>query len=110
MAELIEIAGSKYYFDTERICEYINYSDSTEVKEHEILDSYENGKPVAKTIRELTTPGNAQIDNIKYDLVKTFLLQILTFEDNVSSLEEVPFGTRLAFNTMIVKGFLVEVK
>ena len=106
---MIEIAGSKYYFDVEKICQYINYSDKTDVKELEILDTYEEGKNVGKTVRELTTPGNAQIDNIKYDLIKTLLIQIITYEGEVVALEDIPFGTKLAFNTLIQEGFLVEV-
>ena len=106
---MVEICGKFYAFDVNKISEYVNYSDNNKSVEKEILDSYEGGKNISKTIRELSIPGNQQIDNIKYDLVKTFIIQVLTFDENVRDFDELPFGTKLAINTLIMGGFLVEV-
>lgn len=106
---MIEVGGKFYIFDLEKIYKFINYSDNASAKEKEILDSYEDGKIVGKTIRELTTPGNTQIDNIKYDIVKTFIIQIITYEGEVMDLDDVSFGTKLAWNTMVKEGFLKEI-
>lgn len=106
---MVEVCGKIYAFDVDKICAYVNYSDNSQTVEKEILDSYEGGKNISKTIRELTGPGNQQIDNIKYDLIKTFIIQVLTFDENVNDFEDVPFGTKLAINSLIMGGFLVEV-
>lgn len=106
---MITIDDTIYIFDIEAIYDFVNYSDRVETKEKEIIDSYEGSKVVGKTIRELTAPGNAAIDNIKYDLVKTFLIQVITYEGDVITLADVPFGTKLAINTLIANGFLKEI-
>lgn len=106
---MIEIGDKYYIFDLEKIYSFINYSDNVEIKEKEILDSYQDGKNISKTIREVTSPGNSQIDNIKYDLVKTFIIQIITYDGEVIDLDDVSFGTKLAWNTMINMGFLKEI-
>jgi len=103
--------GDKYYvFDLEKISKFVNYSDKNPSKEVEILDSYENGHPTNKTIRELTAPGNIQIDNINYDLLKLFIGQIITFEgQTINDLEELPFGMKIAVNTMLHANILIEI-
>ena len=103
--------GDKYYvFELAQILRFVNYSDKNPTKAVEILDSYENGAATSKTIRELTTPGNIQIDNISYDLLKIFIGQIITFEgQTINDLEELPFGMKLAVNTMLKFKILIEV-
>lgn len=105
---LLYIDGKAYYFNIDKIEAFINYSDKATSKETEILDSYDNGTAVSKTIRELTTPGNQQIDSIRYDLIKTFIIQIITFDNEINDLNNLTFGMKLAVNTMINFGFLEE--
>ena len=106
---MITIGDKIYAFDIERIMEFVNYADKNPSKETEIWDSYENGEAVNKTIRELTTPGNVQIDNINYDLVKLFIAQIITYDaTSITDFDELPFGMKLAVNTMLQNNFLVE--
>lgn len=107
---MIFIGDKCYTFDIDKISEAVIYSDKTESKEQEILDTYENGKVVGKTIRELKTPGNSQIDNIKYDLIKTFIIQVIAYEEvEITDLDDLPFGTKIAMNTLIMGGFLKEI-
>lgn len=105
---MITIDGKTYVFNTAKICEFINVSQSTESKEKEIITSFtEGGNVDEKSIRELTTPGNLQIDNIRYDLIKMFIIQVLTYDDkNVENISQMPFGTQLAFLTLINEEFL----
>lgn len=111
--------GKTYAFNLDKICEFINYSDNAKSKETEIIDTYDyaaesdettGSKLAAKTVRELTTPGNAQVDNIRYDLLKTLLYQVIGYnEEDSGEVTDLPFGVKVCFNTMINHGFLKEV-
>lgn len=105
---LLYIGDKTYVFNFDKIEAFINYSDKTTSKEMEILDSYDNGVAVSKTVRELTTPGNQQIDSIRYDLIKTFIVQIITFDTEINDVNNLTFGMKLAVNTMLNFGFLEE--
>lgn len=112
-SKFIKIDGTEYVFDIDKIVDFFNYSDKTSSKETEILDNYEfTGEGMNKTsksIRELTTAGNMQTDNIKYDLIKTFIFRLTDYDDAgryVDNIEDLPFGAKLCFNTLINEGFL----
>jgi hypothetical protein len=68
-----------YYLDVKAILNFISYSD-THSKEIEIIDKYEkdenkNFNTAEKTIKEITTSGDSNMDNISYDLVrKNFIM------------------------------------
>lgn len=114
MRELIRINDKQYAFNLTKICDFIAKTSGKDVKETEIIDSYSfEGKKkelAGKTIRESSAIGNGQ-ETIVYDLVKIFIIQIVAYDstDDIS-LEELPFGTKIAFNTLINEGFLVEIK
>lgn len=106
---MIEIDNKYYIFDLERICDFVSISNKMETKEKEILDDYKDGILSGKTIRELTTQGNAQIDNIRYDLIKTFILEIITYDNVVTNLYDMPFGLQISWNTLLHNGILKEI-
>jgi hypothetical protein len=100
--------NSEYILDLKAILNFINFSDNHNTKESEIIDHYEKDENKSlsvaeKTIREITSSGNAQMDNIGYDLIKLLLTQILSYGYNreEDSLENTPFGFDIAFNTLI---------
>jgi hypothetical protein len=108
--ELIKINGKKYALNLKKICDFINKNSSVPVTEKEILDNYdiEKGQIVGKSVRELTNVGNGQ-ENIIYDLIKIVLVQVIAFDATEDiSLEYLPFGTKIAFNTLLTEGFLIE--
>lgn len=108
---MIVIGGKTYVLDLDSVYDFINFSSTHDSKEKEVVTSYVEGKVDEKSVRELTTPGNSQIDNIKYDLVKMLIIQVLTYDEKqVDSLDNMPFGTQLAFLTLINEGFLVLVE
>lgn len=109
MAGNIIFDGKTYAFDIDRIAKSVIYADKTATIEKEIVTSFDSDVMKEKTIRELTGPGNAQIDNIKYDLIKTFILQVISYEGEVFESADMPFGTKLAFDTLINEKFLKEV-
>lgn len=110
--DLITINGKKYVLNLSKICDFILKATGKPVKETELLDnfSFDTGakKLEGKTIRELTTTGTGQ-DPIIYDLIKIILVQVIAFDvtDDIS-LNNLPFGTKIAFNTLLTEGFLIE--
>ena len=111
---MIKVDDRLFTFDIKKICSFINDITGKEQKENEILDSYDFGdegekKLSAKTVRELTVPGNGQ-ETITYDLIKIFIIQVVAFDaEGDIELDDLPFGTKLAFNTLITEGFLKEI-
>ena len=111
---MLKINGKIYAMNLAKICDFISKKTQKDVVENEILDTYdldkETGKRLlsGKTIRELKTAGNGQ-ENIVYDLVKIFIIQVVAY-DEISDidLESLPFGVRIAFNTLLSEGFLEE--
>ena len=107
----------KYCLDIKKVLDFVNYSNAHPIKESEIIDTYQNEEDTSETlgvsskvIRETTSFGIAQIDNIRYDLIKTFIQQILDFGyEETEHIDFPPFGFRVAFNTLIKEGFLKEI-
>lgn len=111
MAE-IKINGSEYYFNINKVCDFFDTAGKND-KEKEIVDNYEQDDEGSlqlstKIIREFSSPNSSQFDNIKYDLLKTFIIQIITYASTEVDIDKMPLGTRLAFNTMVEEGFLVK--
>jgi len=114
MKNLISINDKYYAFNLQKICDFISKTAGKDVKETEIIDSYTfEGKKkelAGKTVREASAFGNGQ-ETIVYDLIKIILIQVIAYDsiDDIS-LEELPFGTKIAFNTLINEGFLYEIQ
>ena len=125
--EIVMIDGTEYYFDMKRIFEIIIYRADKTDREKEVVDSYEytelsEAKLSTKVVRELTTPNNSQYDAIKYDLIKTFIIQLITygektrvkvpdndsFEIPIINVSFMPLGTRIVFNTLVEEGILIK--
>lgn len=104
----MNILNGEYIFNIDKISEFVNYSDKSTSKETEIIDNYEGARIIGKTIRELKTPGNAQIDNIKYDLIKTLISTIISYD--IGDGDNLPIGIQICVNTLIKEGFLVKIK
>lgn len=115
MKNLIKANNATYAFDLKRICQFLADMAGKEVTENEILDTFDytgasESKLSAKSVRELKTKGNGQ-DSLIYDLIKIFVVQVLVYDkESDIDLDEMPLGTKLAFNTLISEGFLIEVK
>lgn len=106
--ETVEANGKYYYFDIEKIYEIV-FSDDKINKEREIVDSYDLSdeedaslKLSNKMVREISVPQLESVSTIKYDLIKLFIMQLISAEDIT-----VP-GCQLIVNTLIEKGILVE--
>lgn len=127
-----KLDGRNYYFDMDMACEFITNGvsehDSNNARiEREIITNYDvetddGGIAVnSKTVREITGPSDGTMDNIRYDLMKIMMIQIITFSDKtrvsipnepngvdipIICIDQLPLGTRLAFNTLLKAGII----
>ena len=124
------IDGTEYYFNLKKIFEFISYRTDKTEKQKEVVDSYDRSeedegeiKLSSKIVREITSPNESQYDNIKYDLVKTFIIQLITFDEKTTiptgeddksielpiiNVNFMPLGTRIVFNTLVEEGLLIK--
>jgi hypothetical protein len=108
----------KYAFDLNKIKEFCVVSSKETGKETEVIEAYELDtdemmKMTSKTCRDVKGAGNPQNDTIMYDLVKMFILPLVTNEqtfltDGATITSE--FSISLCLNTMLDMGFLYEIK
>jgi hypothetical protein len=116
---MFEIFGKYYVLDLDKLNKYIFESQFTKNSETELVEVYEMSKEdedeekelmlTNKSIRDVKTKGNIQIDNIKYDLVKTFIEEFFETPSTVTQ-ESATFGFIIAFNTLLNQGILTEVQ
>lgn len=108
---MLDIGGTKYYINIDEVFRLVSYSDRVERKETEITDGYEYDSinstlnPVNKVVREIKSPADPQLDNIRYDFIKFLINEVVT-----TKYEDFDMGTNIVFFTLIKKGILVEVK
>lgn len=108
----------KYAFNLAKIKQFCVVSDKETGKETEVIEAYEldnddTMKMTSKTCRDVKGAGNPQNDTIMYDLVKMFILPLVTNEqtflaDGATITSE--FSIALCLNTMLEAGFLYEIK
>ena len=108
---MFDIGNDKYYINIDEVFRLVSHSDRTERKETEITDGYEYDSencslnPVSKMVREIKTPSDPQIDNIRYDFIKFLINEIID-----TKYEDFDIGTNIVLNTLIKNGILVKVK
>lgn len=97
----------KYIFNIEAIANFVIYSDKNFTIEREITDGYgdETDAAISKIVREVKSAGNAQIDTIRYDLVKLLMEQVL----GELAINDYDIETSLAFQTLLHYNFIKEV-
>lgn len=104
------ICNEVYALDLKRINEYIMYSERNPLKEKEIEDVFEITDTASlvqtkKSTREATMLGNTQIDNLRYDLLKTLFLLI----SETQTEHDFTVGGKLAFNTLLNEGIITKI-
>lgn len=95
-------AAEEVFLDLKAIDKFINYSDTNTINDTEVLDTYdvnENGEFLLsqRTINTKKISSNPQIDNIRYDLVKTLIVTV--FDADMTTREQ-KVGFSVAFNTL----------
>lgn len=103
------------YFDLTEICKFIEYSDNNRVKETEIIintDSFDASSEGGinqvlnnKTVRDSIISANAQVDNIRYDLIKALISKIMDdnsyIKDEKDGQTYFTMGAQIAVNTLV---------
>ena len=108
-----EYNGETYVFDLDAIFDYVCISSEKDIIEKEITDQYElvdnkTPKQVAKLVKEVKTPMSADLDNIRYDLVKTLIILLLNTDESIGE-EPITYGGKMALYTLISKGLIKKV-
>ena len=111
-----ELNGCEYALDLDEIFKYIYQSKDKDVIEKEITDQYEiledgpkTPRQTVKLVKEVTTPMTTEIDNIRYDFVKTLAIVLLNNEESMGGMP-VAYGTCLAFNSLYAKNLIKKLK
>lgn len=110
-ATYFDFEGRKYALNLKKIFEYVSYYDKNEKQEKEICNIYSrdnNGDVnlVSKQVKEITAPGDSQVDNIRYDMIKTLLVDVM----NIAIGEEMSLSNVISLNTLINEGLLIEIE
>ena len=109
--------GKAYRFNLDKINEYVFASQKERNTESEIVEVYaadpESSNKMAlsnKSIRDVKTMGNIQIDNFKYDFIRMcFDIMADTDATTMDGVSNFSVGFTVAMNTMLTYGFLEEV-
>lgn len=114
---LIIVDGKRYAFNLEKIKTLCITSDKESGGEVEIMEVHEPDNKgtlqlASKTVHEVKSTGNPQNDTIVYDMVKLFIVSLLSceVEVNETNSQQMDLGTRLSFNTLLEAGLLYEIK
>lgn len=103
----IDIDNKTYYFDIDKIFEYINFTGKNCHKETEMVDAYEksNGElsQMSKVITETKLPLDGQIDSFRYDFIKMLINRTMGF---IQDVDLWTLGDKICFQTLIESGIL----
>lgn len=109
---MTKIDDGYYYFDLEKINEYLfeKSEDENEVTQQDTMDA--DGNIVETNL--VVKAGDEKVTNIKYDVIKVFLEAIMNAgiesEDGAikysQTFEELSIGSKLAFNTFFENEFI----
>lgn len=89
----------------DKVFDYINYSSKNSATEKEVAETFEDTLS-NRTVREVTTRGSEQMDNIRYDFVKTLIFQWLAWNDKFDDNEVSEDSYNVIENTLLKYGFL----
>jgi len=113
---LLVLGGKKYALNLEKIKNFCLTSDKEKGGQVEVMEVQEPGDNgilgvVSKTVHEVKSTGNPQNDTISYDLIKLFIVTLLDNDVKYTekTIDDLTFGMRLSFNTLVEAGFLYEI-
>lgn len=111
---MIDFYENTYYINIDEVFKLVSYSDRVERKETEITDGYQYDSdenrlvPLNKMVREIKSPTDSQIDNIRYDFIKFLIEKILDLD--FESIKSGSYGAEICLNSLLKKGILVKIK
>lgn len=93
------------HFNLDAIFDFITYSDANKIKHIETITNIEHN-PLSneleenKSIRENILSSNPQIDELRYDLIKTLIDKVLNSNIVGDNDEKFTLGEQIAINTL----------
>ena len=117
---MISINGKYYKIDMDSVMAWVTETPSTErsigtitTLTYQSVD--DNGELVEKEVSESKNSLNEALNNVRYDFVRILINTIFTVYSNsinemvTVSFDDLSFGQKIAFNTLLDKGIIKEV-
>jgi hypothetical protein len=118
---MIDFGGAQYYIDINEIGKTISQknvnskNDDTTIIETETITTDIEGKTSITTTKQKVNNNTKDIENIKYDVIKTMIEVLVDNDDELDftlgterALSSTSLGYKLAFNTLYNCGILIE--
>lgn len=119
---MIEIEGKYYVIDMDKMMAWVVETPASEknintitTMSYPITNDDEEEEIVEKEVSENKSTLNETMNNVRYDFIRILLNTIFTtFTNNMNQIitltpEDLSFGQKLAFNTLINKNIIKEV-
>lgn len=118
---MIEIDGKYYIIDMDKLMEWIVETPSSEKNINTIttmsypITNDDEEEIVEKEVSETKSTLNETMNNVRYDFVRNMISTIFTTFTNdmnqilTSGLNDLSFGQKIAFNTLLYKKIIIEV-
>ena len=119
---MIEIEGKYYVIDMDKMMAWVVETPASEknintitTMSYPITNDDDEEEIVEKEVSENKSTLNETMNNVRYDFIRILLNTILTtFTNNMNQIitltpEDLSFGQKLAFNTLINKNIIKEV-
>lgn len=116
--------GKSYILDIDAIVKFVTKTENNKTGESEITEIYQKDITdtldlKTKQIREIKSNGVLQqSDNVKYDIVRTWLEVLYTMGveikgmdggEKTTDIDKMSIGESVVFNTLLYNGFLKEI-
>lgn len=118
---MVDIDGILYKIDIDALMAWVSETPSSEKNISTITTlnyplTDEDEEIVEKEISENKTTLNDTMNNIRYDLIRNLINTLFTtYTNNINdivtyTLKDLTFGQKIAFNTLLAKNIIKEVK
>ena len=117
---MIEIEGKYYVIDMDKMMAWVVETPASEknintitTMSYPITNDDDEEEIVEKEVSENKSTLNETMNNVRYDFIRILLNTIFTtFTNNMNQIitltpEDLSFGQKLAFNTLILLGFII---
>lgn len=118
---MVDIGGKYYKIDMDNLMSWVSETPSSEKNTSTITTltyplSDDDGDEFQKEISENKSTLNDTMNNIRYDFARNLLNTLFTSYNNelneptIFSIKDLTFGQKLAFNSLIAKNIINEIK
>tara|TARA_B100000927_G_C16475536_1_gene473236 strand:+ start:2328 stop:2675 length:348 start_codon:yes stop_codon:yes gene_type:complete len=115
---MLDIGGKIFKFDLDALEKIIRVNNPDTFEEfQEKITTDSNDKLVTKEIIKTKSPRSREIDATKYESIRGFMEVVLVYNEEVDStlglaraLDSAPLPFKMAFNTLLDYGIIVEIE